>query len=176
MKKVCATLLVLAIITLGAGADQESAAETSFGFLLNEYVDDFGLGAQITSPFLFDILAFRVTGTVQFSRINDWAPWGTLQAGILGGSKLVSGFARFYGEGGAILAFPDSGLSTAQTAWGGYGHFGFEFFTGIDSPIAYFLEVGATGSGLRADKQSGSLILNGLRIQVGFRGYPFKRR
>ena len=97
--------------------------------------------------------------------ISAWGVGGTVQTGLIGASGLVSGFTRLYGEGGVLLAFPYYGVSSGQ--------FGFEFFTGDESPVSYFLEVGSIGCGLRFDKLSNTLIFNGLRIQVGFRGYSF---
>lgn len=174
MKKTALAILLILILVASLGAQERRRYGASAGMVLNEYADDFGIGIQLSSPFIFDVLAFRLTGTMQFSRVADWVPWWTAQAGLTGSGKIVAGFARFYGEGGAVLAFPDSSMSSADYGWGGYGVFGFEFFTGVESPVSYYLEVGATGSGLRADLAGGSLILNGLRIQVGFRGYPFK--
>ena len=174
MKKTILLIIVAAASLAPLGAETKPSTGMSFGFTLNEYVDDFGLGVQITSPFLFNAVGLRLTGTTQFSR-SDWSPWWTVQAGLVGTSGLVAGFARFYGEGGAVLAFPSASVSSAFHAWGGYGHFGFEFFTAEESPIAYYIEAGATGSGLTADKAGGALILNGFRIQVGFRGYPWRK-
>ncbi len=76
---------------------------------------------------------------------------------------MVADFARFYGEGGFLLAIPNKDSNRSSLIWGGYGHFGFEFFTGTQSSLSYFLEVGGTGS---------TVTLNGLHITVGFRLYP----
>ena len=180
MKRINTILAVAILASSQAGAVESSgtveqrAFNMSFGSIMNQYVDDFGLGVQVTSPYLFDALALRLSGTVQFSRQADWDIWGTVQAGLVGSAGIVAGFTRLYGEGGAVLAFPSGQVSSAGHAWGGYGVFGFEFFTAEASPISYYIEIGATGSGLRADLADNSLIMNGLRIQVGFRGYPWK--
>ena len=107
---------MMIVLTSGAHSSEPDDNGLSIGFLINEYAGNFGLGAQVTSPFIFDILALRLTGSVQFSAEGNWEPWGMLQAGIVGASKIVSDFARFYGEGGVVLAFPGTALSTESTS------------------------------------------------------------
>ena len=170
-----ATLMTVSAWTEGRdGAEDGGKYSFSGGFLINEYVDDFGLGVQVGMPHAWERLSGRITGTVQFSRAADWEPWGTLQIGLVGTQPVVNEFARFYGEGGVVMAFP-GGPNTKKLGVGGYGLFGFEFFTGIDSPVSYFVELGASGCGLEADMADGAFMLNGFRVQAGFRGYPFRK-
>ena len=175
MKRWIAVAVVLTSLVSFVSADEDRAAAASIGYSLNEYADNFGLGLELTTPFFFDSLAFRADGTVQFSADANWKPWFTTRLGAVGAAPLVADFARFYGEGGVIFAFPGDALSSSFFGIGGYGHFGFEFFTGTESPISYFLEAGGIGSGLRADKLASSpMLLNGFYLRVGFRGYPYK--
>lgn len=170
-------LTAVAVIRMWGDAPTEisngGSSSFSAGFLLNEYVDDFGIGLQIGMPYAWERLSVRVTGTLQLSRAADWKPWGTVQMGLIGAHPVMFKFARFYGEGGVILAFPGE-MSSEKIAVGGYGHFGFEFFPEVGGPVSYFLEVGGTECGLKADLTGGALMLKGFRIQAGFRGYPFK--
>ncbi|MCG8452318.1 MAG: hypothetical protein MI717_03940 [Spirochaetales bacterium] len=177
MKNSILTLCLLMSTVAALPASNEFSSSTSFGFVLNEYADDFGIGLQVSSPYIADVVVFRATGTMQFNKAAAWTPWWTAKLGVAGASSLVGDFARFYGEGGAIAAFPGSNLSSHSYGIGGYGLFGFEFFMSTESPLSYFLEIGAIGCGLRADRINGEpLLVNGLTIQVGFRGYPFRSK
>jgi hypothetical protein len=159
----------------------ERANKFSFGFQLNSYQNDFGLGIQLTSPYFAQgAVAIRGRANMQFYQYlnNDnkttWSPYGTYQLGVIGVGGTAGGFARFYGEGGIVLITPSSDFSSLSTEIGGYGLFGFEFFMSSDPkvPVSYFIELGGIGTGATADKVAGSPIYsNGFLISVGFRGY-----
>lgn len=184
MKKILiVTFCILLISNNGIAGDElpERANKFSFGFQLNSYQNDFGLGLQLTSPyFAHGGIAVRGRANMQFYQYlnsdneTTWSPYGTYQLGIIGVGGRAGGFARFYGEGGVVLITPSSDFSSSSTEIGGYGLFGFEFFMSSDPkvPVSYFIELGGIGTGAKADKVAGSPIYsNGFLISVGFRGY-----
>jgi hypothetical protein len=160
----------------------DRANNFNFGFQINSYQNDFGLGIQLTSPYLANgYLAFRGRANMQFLQgiengetETTWLPYQTYQLGVLGVGGKAGGFARFYGEGGVVLLSPSSSISSNSTEFGGYGLFGFEFFmsTAPETPISYFIELGGMGTGAKADQLQGSPIYsNGFTASVGFRLY-----
>lgn len=159
----------------------ERAKHFSYGFQLLNYQQDFGIGLQLTSPFLaHGHLAFRGRANLQFNQhLNKdmettWSPFGSYQLGVLGVGGMAGGFVRFYGEGGVIILTPPDEISTSSVEIGGYGLFGFEFFMSDDPfvPVSYFIELGGIGTGAQADKVPGKPIYsNGFLISVGVRGY-----
>lgn len=97
-----------------------------------------------------------------------WTPYTNFTLGLVGVGGTISDWARFYGEGGLILILPAEGFSSETSELGGYGLFGFEFF--MNSHINYYIELGATGTGARADKLAFNPIYsNGFLVQTGFR-------
>ena len=157
-------------LTLVWGGEKGLAA----GFQLHQFNGDFGLGLNLTSPyFLKQSMAVRASGDVVFSELDGWQPYAASRIGFLGGTGLISGFARFYGEGGLQFLFPDSNISEEKFVLGGYGHLGFEFF--LDPGIqghSYFIELGSTGIAESAGKLPGEPIyFNGFCTGVGYRRY-----
>lgn len=149
----------------------------SAGFELNEYQGDFAYGVNVTSPFFLEGAgAVRASVTLaHFSRFTDgagenhWLTYPVLKIGFVGGS-VVKGFMRMYGYGGALLVFPNKTFSAESTVVGGFGAFGFEFLS--DFGLNYFIELGATGTGARAEKLPGKPIYaNGFMATVGMRYY-----
>jgi hypothetical protein len=153
----------------------------NLGFQLVNNQQDFGMGIQVTSPFLAGgWFAIRGRANVQFHQhlntesTTTWSPYGSFQLGAVGVGGKAGGFARFYGEGGLVLLLPNADFSSSSTELGGYGYFGFEFFLSSNpaNPAAYFVELGGIGTGAKADKLQGDPIYsNGFAISVGFRGY-----
>lgn len=158
---------------------QEAKLGTGFsaGFNLSQYQRDFGLGLNLTSPFIVhDHIAARVRANVMWNEHADeqgsstWTPYSNFSLGIVGVSGQISNFMRLYGEGGVIMLNPSNSFSTADYELGGYGLFGFEFF--LHPKSNYFLELGGVGTGAHADKVEGSPIYsNGFMVNVGFRQY-----
>jgi hypothetical protein len=62
---------------------------------------------------------------------------------------------RLYTEAGGVILFPNNDFSD-DIAFGGYGLFGFEFFTHRMSPVTYFIEAGGMGTSASAEKLSGA--------------------
>lgn len=188
MKKVIIlsiSILFFSIHSFSQNNLPEKANKFNFGFNLNNYQNDFGIGLNITSPFLAGgYLAFRGRANLQFLQhlTNDgtettWSPYQNYQLGVVGVGGTAGGFARFYGEGGVVFVTPSSEFSSSSLETGGYGLFGFEFFMSSqpDTPIAYFIELGGMGLGASADKVPGQPIYsNGFTASVGFRMYLIK--
>lgn len=144
--------------------------------------EDFALGLQFTSPFIFDTAAIKVRADVAFRNgiveggdSAAWLPYGVFRAGFLGVGAVMAPGVRLYGEGGALLVVTHSDFSTEVLHFGGYGFFGFEFLMGTPEKSglsAYYIELGSHGTGAKADKMAGQpLYLNGFAIQTGFRLY-----
>jgi hypothetical protein len=184
MRKLATVIITLFSLSLPAEAQDklpDRANKFSFGFHLNNYQQDFGLGLNVTSPYIASgWVAFRGRANMQFHQHLDtensttWSPYGSFQLGVIGVGGVAGGFARFYGEGGLMLILPNADFSSSSTEIGGYGLFGFEFFMATDPavPVSYFIELGGVGAGATADKIPGNPIYsNGFLISVGFRGY-----
>jgi len=80
-------------------------------------------------------------------------PYGQYRLGVAATAARVGGFVRLYGEGGVIYVRPNSDMSD-DAQLGGYGLFGFEFLLSTeDRPkLSYFIELGGSGIGARAEK------------------------
>lgn len=145
------------------------------GMQLGQFQNDFGLGLNITSPyFLHHRVAFRAKGNFVWNEhLNTvgettWTSYANASIGIVGIAGEIGNFARVYGEGGFLLLTPSKDFSSSGSEHGGYGLLGFEFLTGGRS--YFFMEIGAVGTGAKADVVVGKPIYsNGLLIQTGCR-------
>jgi hypothetical protein len=141
---------------------------------LLERAGSLGLGAEVTSPyFLWERVAVRVRGELVWDRV-DWNPFYAVKGGLVGVGGYIADSIRLYGEGGVLFVFPTSALSTQDVGFGGYGHFGFEFLVQpfARSHLSYLIELGTTGSGIRADQLAGSpFLVNGFAVSTGLRLY-----
>lgn len=167
-------LLAFAIAFSLSAQEKKISDRLGFGFQLNQYQHDFGLGVCFTSPYFADgHMAFRVKGNYMYLQHpkNDettWSPYGNITLGYVGIAGEIGGFMRLYGEGGVIFIFPNAEFSKDSYHIGGYGLFGFEFY--MYSNTCYFIELGGVGTGATADKVPGEPIYsNGFIISTGFR-------
>ncbi len=146
----------------------------SLGFQLHDFNDDLGCGLNLTFPWFGNKrVGLRYSGDVVFSKLNGWKPYGSSRLGFVGSSGLVKEFCRFYSEGGLQILIMTSDLSDDNVAFGGYGHFGFEFFLNPEnhSP-SYYIELGSSGIYVHADKLAGEpMYFNGFCTGVGMRYY-----
>lgn len=145
-----------------------------FGFQLNQYQNDFGLGLNITSPyFCYDKLAVRLRGNMMYHEHIDgletaWTPYSNFTLGIVSEAGTIGDRIRLYGEGGIVGLMPSDKFSSEDFNLGGYGLFGFEFY--MHNAHSYFVEIGGIGSGAKADKMPFKPIYsNGLMMNVGYR-------
>ncbi|MEO1260197.1 MAG: hypothetical protein AAFZ15_15485 [Bacteroidota bacterium] len=175
MREFITTLFLVGFLGYHVEAqDRQLPNGFSFGFQLNEFQNDFGIGANVTSPaFLYDKVAVRLRGNLMFHQHpeNDettWTPYANFTFGLVSGRTQISDVIRLYGEGGVIGLLPASDFSTEDFEFGGYGLFGFEFFLGTNGN--YFIEIGGVGTGATADKiPSQPIYSNGLLLSVGYR-------
>jgi hypothetical protein len=172
--------IILSIITLFAFITTVNAQDNpvnkgwGFGFQLNQYQRDFGMGLTATSPFIVhNSLALRARGNFMFYEhpehgTTTWTPYSNASLGVVGVGGYIANFMRLYGEGGVIFLFPAADFSSESFQIGGYGLFGFEFFM---TPMTnYFVEIGGVGTGAVADKvENEPIYSNGLLISTGFR-------
>lgn len=167
------TFLGLSILSIA----QEQSLSNGFGlgYQITQHQKDFGLGLNLTSPYFADNkIAVRARGNVMWHEHinsdfkNTWSEYYNLSLGLIGVSGEIAGFLRLYGEGGLIALLPSSNFSNEDLEMGGYGLFGFEFFS---SPhFNYFIELGGVGTGALANKLSTEpLYSNGFLMNVGFR-------
>jgi len=142
-------------------------------FSLQEWGNEFGTGFQITSPwFWHEKTAVKLGGSVLWKQDANWASFYVLRLGLIGGSFMANSDIRLYGEGGFLFLFPAASFDSDPFAFGGYGHFGFEFFMPKASgPLssAYFIELGTNGIGAKTN--SGQSYLNGFAVSTGLRVY-----
>jgi hypothetical protein len=137
------------------------------------------LGGGIQSPLFFGHAALRAEGYLSYQEgllagQEAWMPFALARIGLAGYSGLLGGFARLYGSGGVELAFPSPYFSTSALDFGGWGSFGFEFFAARvgKGGLAYYIELGSSGSGARAGLLPGTpRYLNGFTTQAGLRYY-----
>lgn len=151
---------------------------TALGFQLNQYQKDFGMGINISTPYLIhDRVALRLRVNMMFNESLDeyastieyrWYPYFNTQLGLIGVAGYVSPRIKLYGEGGIVFLFPNQDISSENFKFGGYGHFGFEFY--MSNFNSYFIELGGVGTGAKANLALGKPIYsNGFLISTGFR-------
>lgn len=182
MKRLAMGLALLLIFTApsvvlaGEGA---ASRKTHFalGYNLNNFHRDFGFGLSMTSPyFLHDRVAVRFSvNTSYFDGIPagqteyEWMPYSIYKLGLVGVAAVVNDLVRLYGEGGVMYIVPNHRFSE-KNKFGGYGHFGFEFFMDENHPLSYFIQLGSVGGGTRAEKIEGKpFYLNDFATTVGLR-------
>lgn len=185
MKRITVICIVLLLLfTASANAEtQENAdskqAKAALGFSLYECDQSLGIGINLTTPyFLSGRFAVRLSATHALlegipagKNENEMRTYTAVKLGLIGVGGFWNEILRLYGEGGVIHILPQGRLS-AEKGWGGYGHFGFEFFMSKDSPVCYFIELGTIGSAVRAEKLSGSpFYANGFATSVGLRAH-----
>ena len=168
-------LLLLATVTSSYAQEANLSNKLGVGFHLKRNQQDFGVGLNLTSPYLVsDKIALRLKGNLMWNQsssiINEttWIAYSNVSLGMVGVTGVVANCIRLYGEGGLVVLFPSSDLSEESMVLGGYGLFGFEFF--MDTKNNYFIEIGGIGTGAVADRLVGEPIYsNGMLINVGFR-------
>lgn len=172
----CIIIIFLSISHAEKKYSPKKSEATSFsaGFQLHDFSDDFGGGINLTTPWFWNKRgALRLTQDIVFNDIKNWLPYSSTRLGLVGSSGLVHTFLRLYGEGGLQVLANNKKITSDMVSLSGYGHFGFEFFTNSESNYgSYYIELGSSGIGTRADKLEGKqLIFNGFCIGVGTRHY-----
>ena len=180
MKNLLVIIIILgAMLHLNAQNEPPENEGFSAGVGLTQHQEDFGIGAQITSPYFGrNHFAIRLRGNLLWNQHvsgtkTRWSSYTNVSLGMIGVTGKLGDFARLYSEGGLVLLFLPDRISSEHSVIGGYGLLGFEFF---NSPQTnYYLEIGGIGTGATADlNESEPIYSNGFLINVGFR-YRFKR-
>jgi len=156
---------------------QTDVNKVGFGFNINRIQNDFGIGVDIITPyFASSKLAIKIGTNVKWlehiqESIMTWTPYQNVQIGIRSRHFIIEDKFFIYGEGGSLILFPNSQFSSKKSRFGGYGVFGFEFKG--SSHFGFYLELGAAGSGAKADLITHEPIYsNGFITNVGFRIIP----
>ena len=176
------TMVVWAQWAAAAGGPREPHRGTglSLGGGLARYQDEFGFGVAVTSSYFAGrSMAIRLSGDLCYldavlDAESTWTRFWLLRAGLRSVAGMAGRTCRLYGEGGVAVALPSDRFSD-DTALGGYGAFGFEFFPGDPSttPVSYYVEMGGIGLGARAEKLPAKPgYANGFLLSAGFRLYP----
>jgi hypothetical protein len=156
--------------------EDNNKEKASFGFQLNEFQQDFGIGINLTSPAIMEnTIELHLRGNMMFQQYYDtkseestWQPYANIMIGISSATYKINSNVALYGEGGGILILPSSTIDEDATEFGGYGIFGFEFM--FADSFSYFLEAGAVGTGASAEKIPGRPIYsNGFILSVGWK-------
>ena len=176
MKKLTRVGILLVLLHTGSLLAQSEKNEgLGFGFHLNQYQSDFGLGVNLSSPnFFSESVCLRLRANAMFYEyINDefktdWEPYANIMLGFSSASYKINDAIALYGEGGVIGIFPSSTISSSDLEIGGYGIFGFEFY--FYDGFCYFLEAGGIGIDAVADKLTAEPIYsNGFLMSVGLK-------
>jgi hypothetical protein len=149
----------------------------AFGFNLNQYQHDYGVGLNITTPYIANFLAFRLMGSLQWLQnthrgdtVTTWSPYTNIRLGVVTRQLVITDKISIYSEGGVVLILTNPNFSSKATQFGGFGVFGFEFHP--TKNWGQFIELGGIGTGAVADKAIGRPIYsNGFLIATGFRTY-----
>jgi hypothetical protein len=184
-KKITAFMLaVLFTVTVNAQTQTDSLQKTNsrlnkfaFGFNLNQYQHDYGVGLNITTPYIANFMAFRLMGSLQWLQntpkgdtVNTWSPYVNIRFGVVTRQLVITDKISIYSEGGVVMLLTNPSFSSKATQFGGYGLFGFEFHPRKN--WGQFIELGGVGTGAIADKAIGRPIYsNGFLISTGFRAY-----
>lgn len=173
-KTVLLTILGAAMICSPAlfADGQGKTSNLALGGYLAENGQDFGLGIDLTSPwFLWNHVAVRLSGEMSYDHL-DWNISWLAKLGLSGSNMILNDTIRIYAEGGALFVFPGTNLSDESWFFGGYGHFGFEFFIPESRWLSYFVELGSIGTGFTAEKITDApQFVNGFTSKAGIRIY-----
>lgn len=167
-------LIILQIMLFSGFISAQNLNKTSVGFQINQHQNDFGVGLHLVSPYFANQkAAITVSTNIQWlehlkSDEWTWSPYGHVKLGFRGRQPIIEDKIFVYGEGGLLLLIPNTEFSSKKSQAGGYGLFGFEFHTGC--LVSFYLELGAMGTGAKADKLRGNPIYsNGFTSSVGMR-------
>ena len=165
-----------------APAERPRSAGFGMGVALHRFQDDFGFGLVAGSPAFARILRVTLGGGMAFlphvveDGQESWVPYGHGRAVLEIGSQLRALPLRLYGFGGAQGVFVSSKLRDTPVGIGGIGGFGFEAYFAArpeERSQAFFVELGAVGTGLTASNVASKPSLqNGFLATVGYKLFP----
>lgn len=157
MKKsliICYVCLAMSLFSVEANKDT-----LSLGFKLEEINDNLGINLDIVSPTILNFFNVRAGVGYVLEKPDFESTHVKAIVGLRGYGGAVNSFLKLYGEAGALFLQKDS------LKFGGYGLFGFEFFTSEDykSPVSYYIELGTN--------TAEDNLYEGFTTAVGFRFY-----
>ncbi len=153
--------IIIVFMILIASIEVYSEENFSAGFEIGEIGNDLIIGGRITSPFILNgSAAFRLSGDTAVNNTDSFC-YGYFRGGLIGTGGIAAGLIRLYGEGGISILW--NAEDSSQLVIGGYGLFGFEFFTAVNSPVSYFIELGTLGISISR--------LNGFNVRTGMSVY-----
>ncbi|QNL49635.1 hypothetical protein H8S90_23430 [Olivibacter sp. SDN3] len=172
-------LYSLPFLLLSANASAQSTFDdvsTKFaaGIAINQLHRDFGVEANFTSPYFANgRIAFRLHAGINWMDMplpdggSTWQGFFSNRLGVVARKSIIEGKLSTYGEAGGVFMFPHSTFSAESFKSGGYGLIGVAFNLAPD--FVQYLEIGAMGTGARADRLANSPVYgNGLIIGAGF--------
>lgn len=171
------SILILAFAMFSLETLAQNPNPVRFGFQLNRFQNDFGIGIHLHSPrfYKFNIVVKANMNYLDHLDTKNenhiWTPYGLFQLGLKTNS-FITPKINLYGEGGIVGIQENQEYSTNAFGLGGYGLFGFEFYftEGNKRNPCYFIELGGNGVGAVAEKVSGRPnYANGFITSVGFR-------
>jgi hypothetical protein len=165
-----------------APPERPRSAGFGVGVALHRFQDDFGFGLVAGSPEFARMLRVTLGGGLAFlphvveDGQESWVPYGHGRAVLEIGSHLRALPLRLYGFGGAQGVFVSSRLRDTPVGIGGIGGFGFEAYfdpRAAEQGQAFFVELGAVGTGLTASNVASKPSLqNGFVATVGYKLFP----
>ncbi len=172
------SLLFIAVVLLFVHLEPLQAQDKKpvrVGFQLQELQTSFGMGLNVTLPMPGYWPSVRVAGNWHWLEVpgeadSQLADFQTFRIGLASDGWQIAEKIRVYGEGGALFINAGNHLSNNPLTPGGYGLFGFEFFTSSLGGSSLYLEMGATSAGLRVERPDGTPRFGaGFLLGAGFR-------
>jgi hypothetical protein len=134
----------------------------AFGFDNGLFGRAFEQSARIRLP-IAEYFAVNLRGISTFGPMADDTRWelgGRVE--LVGHTPVYLNLVRLYGGGGPEVAARATGPGDKKTAFGGGGHFGFEFF--LKPSMSFYAEIGGHG---------GNELTAGGTAVAGMMFYPF---
>ncbi|MFZ4476751.1 MAG: hypothetical protein ACOYPR_16245, partial [Saprospiraceae bacterium] len=141
------------ILSFTSFAQAQSGKPFRVGFQTQELKGDFGLGLSLDIPLPVRGFGLRLVGNNHWLEIpgdtdNHTVAFQTIRVGLAPDGWPVGEKIRVYGEGGALFIVPNDAMSPDDFVAGGYGVFGFEFYTKSMFGSSIFIEAGGCSTGV----------------------------
>jgi hypothetical protein len=175
---IISSLTLFCFLTINSTSLAQENPPARVGFQINQIQGDFGLGLNLDIPLLKHWPVIRLAASNHWIEIPEAANtktsfYQTVSIGVANKGWPISDKIKVYADGGLMLLIPSNELSSKSILPGGFGLFGFEFFTAKQGSSSLFLEMGGTTAGLRLDRRqnipafgAGMLISTGFRIDL----------
>lgn len=143
-------------------SEQRTGRGVGFGMDNGLFGRAFEQGARVHFPVLsfMDVNLRGISTLAPTEGDTRWELGGRLE--LVGHTPVFLNLVRLYGGGGPEIAAHASGPGEKKAAWGGGGHFGFEFF--LRPQMSFFTEIGG---------HAGNELTGGGTALAGMMFYPF---